>query len=739
MKKKKGISRINPNDSSYLRHKKAKFIADHEKSTEESDHSQLPLQRQNVTTCDPKTSEYAFFKKLKKDASLRFSSDPVKKDDSLSSKKPESGDCSKERAADVMVGTKGCNSSRINQDVSAFKMDSFLTPSVQAWNKSDMYSMSSMLKNSQGCGDTIKPQGFSNEGNQYDDGEIFSRKRQKLRQCVADTLFPDTEKPCSKGLDIVPVLLSRLLPMSTDSTVKNKYGDPNPGKIKKPTSYDLPDPLESDVQFKEHYLIPKRKLLELESGSYFNDQMLPPMFLEWGERITPHAEFPTYHSRNFQPQYSITAPKCKQSGTPRFGASGKGDIEITPGTLFNDVENTTKYSLLDSRELDFQCTELHPIPKRKPLELESGSYFNDQMLSPMFLESGERITPYAEFPTYHSQDFQPLYSITAPECKLSGTPNFSASVKNDITLGPIFNEVENATEYSLLDSRELDFQRTELHQIPRRKLLELEPSSSFSDHLLPPMFLRSVESITPHSDFPVDPNKFLPVFRTEAERKFGGTPIYLDKNDASYGFRCNEQKRKTFTLDHFKELDKLEREPIPLLMERDFDCIKDEIKLPITCKYAKPCMAPALSILDHSEEKISNDLLGELLNKPRDFNSVLDSSSLKYRKSQFGEYVHKEYEEMDMNFNHTALSFSHNKHCFKLSENCKSDASFVQDSIYLPPYHHWVRKTVSSDYHHHRDTEPWHSLSPSKETMDAHFLWISDNINDQEQRHEILL
>jgi hypothetical protein len=44
---------------------------------------------------DPKTSEYAFFKKLKKDASLRFSSDPVKKDDSLSLKKPESGDCSK--------------------------------------------------------------------------------------------------------------------------------------------------------------------------------------------------------------------------------------------------------------------------------------------------------------------------------------------------------------------------------------------------------------------------------------------------------------------------------------------------------------------------------------------------------------------------------------------------------------------------------------------------------------------
>ena len=45
---------------------------------------------------DPKTSEYAFFKKLKKDASLRFSSGPGKRDDdSLSYKKPEFDDCSK--------------------------------------------------------------------------------------------------------------------------------------------------------------------------------------------------------------------------------------------------------------------------------------------------------------------------------------------------------------------------------------------------------------------------------------------------------------------------------------------------------------------------------------------------------------------------------------------------------------------------------------------------------------------
>ena len=129
---------------------------------------------------------------------LQFSSGPEKKDDdSLSSKKPEFDVCSKERTDDVRVGTKkGNNSSRINQDVST---DLFLSPSTGALNKSDMYFMSNMLKNSQGRGDTIKPRGFSHEGNQYEDGDIFYRKRHKLRQCVVDTLFPDTEKPCSKG------------------------------------------------------------------------------------------------------------------------------------------------------------------------------------------------------------------------------------------------------------------------------------------------------------------------------------------------------------------------------------------------------------------------------------------------------------------------------------------------------------------------------------------------------------
>ena len=40
-------------------------------------------------------------------------------------------------------------------------------------------------------------------GNQYVGRDIFSRKRQKLRQCIADAVFPDIEKFSLKGLGTV--------------------------------------------------------------------------------------------------------------------------------------------------------------------------------------------------------------------------------------------------------------------------------------------------------------------------------------------------------------------------------------------------------------------------------------------------------------------------------------------------------------------------------------------------------
>ncbi|XP_057427551.1 uncharacterized protein LOC130720868 isoform X3 [Lotus japonicus] len=607
--KKRRNSRIDTDDEAPAttqeigRHRKVKFVA-----APENDSPRLSVsERRKVTAgtdMDPKTSEYAFFKKLKNDASLRFYAHPLKKDASLSSKKPRSSDYSRERTGSVRVASKAFNSSKIIEDMSSVKTDSFVSPSGGTWLKS---------------------------GNQYANGEIFSRKREKLRQCIADVLIPDIEKLSSKGLgtvallivdvfviflyreykfcrcDIVSMLLSRLFPMSIE---ENKSEDPNRGKVENDTRYDLLDSSESDFEFKEHYQIRKRRLLELEPSSYFSDPLLSPMFLKSDETTTPHAEFPTNHSYNFQP----------------------------------------------------------------------------------------------------------LYSIAEPECKFRGSPSFSATTKSDITLGSLSNEVANETTYGLLDSQELDVKFTEHRQIPRRDLLELESSSSFSDHLLSPMFLPSPEFIAPCAEIAAYSHKFQPLFRiTENESKLDETTIFIDKNYVTNGFLSDEKKHETFTLNHFKELGKLERQPISLLLEKDYDCTTNKVNLPINYKHINPDMPPALSILGHGEEQMLNNALAQyhfsplpfLLDKPHDFNSRLDPGLLNYQEFSFGKSVH---EDMDTNCNHTALSLSHYKHQFKLSENCENDMTCVDpDSKYLSPYQQWVRRTVSNDHH---ETEPW-LLSPT--------------------------
>lgn len=382
--------------------------------------------------------------------------------------------------------------------------------------------------------------------------------------------------------------------------------------------------------------------------------------------------------------------------------------------------NATGYDLLDSRESDARFKEHHQIPTRKLLELESSSYFSDHLLSPMFLRSDERITPRAEFPTSYFHKFQPLDSTTEPECKFGGNPSFSA--KTDVALGFMYNEVVNAARYDLPDSQESDVRFKEHHQIPKTKLIEFEPSSYLKDYLLSPIFLSSNERIIPQADFPTSlSHNFQPPYSvTDSECEFGGTPSFSAKSDVTLGFQFNEKEHETFLWNDFKEPRKLKRAPIPLLLEKDFECTADAINLPISYKYAKPDMVSVLSTLGNGEEQMLKNILGEyhfspsslLLDKPQpqEFNSMLSSGLLRYQEFRSGKYVYEDKDNMDANFNHSALPLLPNKHYSKLSEDCRNDidTSCVEDSIYLSPYQHWIRRGVSNDYHHyHPDTEAW--------------------------------
>ncbi|MED6134739.1 hypothetical protein PIB30_039741 [Stylosanthes scabra] len=545
---------------------------------------------------DPKTSEYAFFKKLKKDAGLRFNSHPVQKDDSLP-KVPKQTKLSKERNDDIRIGSKGFNALRIVENISTVTDDKFFsTPDGK--NNSDFHSPSGIQKNSQ--------------GNQNVHENIFSRKRQKLRQCIADTLFPNNKEKFSlKGHDdIVSMLLSRLFPVRIE---ENKYEDRNQWKEVDTTGYYFPDFKESDL-YKGLNQMPSWKLVE-QSSSYFSDNLLSPMLLSSDERITTHHAFPTLNSHMFQLPYIAMEPAYKLDRIPSF--STKHDTTL--GFPYSEGTNAAGYELLDSQKSDVQFKEHNQIPETRLLELEPNTCIRDYLMPPIFLGSNDRIFP-KDFPTSHSHKFRRHCNTAELEDKCDIIPSFSA--KYDGAFGFPYNEETDAGGYGLLDFQESHFQSN--NQIPEPRLLEFEPKPCIRDHLSP-IFIRSKEKSI-QQDFPTShSHTFQPQYTMkELECDLGKVPSFSAKTDVTHKYLLNEQENDTFALNHYKEKGKLKREPIPLLLENGVNCLVDEINFPIAYTSPKADLVPALSTLGKGEKQMMMNILGEchfspsslLLDKP---------------------------------------------------------------------------------------------------------------------------
>ncbi|KAI9085807.1 hypothetical protein K1719_032221 [Acacia pycnantha] len=439
-------------DKDFSCQKKVKFTAkDADASTTcRLEVSPIPLGRKEDTTCanQPKTSEYAFFKKLKEDVGQICHSSSLQKDAYLS-KKPEPNDCFRERTNSARVSSKCFNHSTVIENTPTVKSDSFLPPSGGALKKTDGYLVgsTSTQEHFQGYGDTLQPEDmFLHEEAQSEQGKTFLRKRQKLRQWVTDTSFPGTDKFCSKRHDIVSMLLTRLI---SDSNEENKYNYPKSGTAVTATSHGFLAPQESDIQYEEHH-IPGKKLLELDSRSYSK----------------PECNFAG--TASFSP-YWITDPECNFSETARIRANRV----ITHGCLFNEQEHKTSalnpanepgslrgelYPLplencLDSpaeelnirvsHDWDIQYKEQGHMPRKKLLELDSSSYSSDHLASPIFQRSDDRMIQHADFSTYHSLKFYPSCSTTEPECNFGEKTPFRAN--SDMNHGFLFNELEHKT------------------------------------------------------------------------------------------------------------------------------------------------------------------------------------------------------------------------------------------------------------------------------------------------------
>ncbi|XVF81107.1 hypothetical protein PTKIN_Ptkin15bG0130000 [Pterospermum kingtungense] len=268
----------------------------------------------------PKTSEFAFFKKLKKDAGRRFGSNSMQRE-KIQPNKLNSSECcgvaegtkivrnfsksfegtnitrnrSKDLRPPLSVGkvsskelgslfsakNVGSNDSRSPlpiKNVTQINFDSFLSPDDRAANNSDLKNNFSALESICRKEDWLEDDSDKKRpgGSQSNQGELFSRKRQKLLQ-LAHNSFPEIEKLCANGYDLISMLLSRLLPWSNE---KNSCRSAEYAPVESNTKTDLLTCPKSDIPSKKPYRLPKRDIMEVEympclengTSSYWSDR-----------------------------------------------------------------------------------------------------------------------------------------------------------------------------------------------------------------------------------------------------------------------------------------------------------------------------------------------------------------------------------------------------------------------------------------------------------------------------------
>uniref|UniRef100_A0A7N2ML85 Uncharacterized protein n=1 Tax=Quercus lobata TaxID=97700 RepID=A0A7N2ML85_QUELO len=202
--------------------------------------SSTPLEgRQSPRSDDPKTSEFAFLKKLKENAGHKYQSHTLHKEENQS-KKFKISDCSGGNPNGVKFSCKDFSSSILAENVTPSNFSSHLSPLGGASKKS---------------------------GGQHGHGEIFSKKRHKLRKWVVETSYPHIEELCSKGYDFVSLLLSRLF---LESNKNSGFKKSKSREVDIDTKSQFLTSLELYSQLKKLSHMPARNYMELDHVSHLD-------------------------------------------------------------------------------------------------------------------------------------------------------------------------------------------------------------------------------------------------------------------------------------------------------------------------------------------------------------------------------------------------------------------------------------------------------------------------------------
>ncbi|KAI3461013.1 hypothetical protein Pfo_017676 [Paulownia fortunei] len=181
----------------------------------------------------PKTSEYAYFRKVKNGAVHGHSRSLHKENEQLKSSKINYLIGENSSASDMLKpSSKDLKFSVSGERAGPSDHNHFLTPRVSKYDEPDQIRSKELTnkikKRSSLFCENVTPIGQSlfssslneaseNSENQYSEKGIFSAKRHRLRQWVDHTLFSEMEKLHHEGFDLVSSLLSRLLPKGREN------------------------------------------------------------------------------------------------------------------------------------------------------------------------------------------------------------------------------------------------------------------------------------------------------------------------------------------------------------------------------------------------------------------------------------------------------------------------------------------------------------------------------------------
>ncbi|XP_021907393.1 uncharacterized protein LOC110821756 [Carica papaya] len=195
--------------------------------------------------------------------------------------------------------------------------------------------------------------------------EVFSEKRRRLHQWVTKTTFPETDDLCSKGHNIVSLLLGRLFSGSKEN---KDFMAPISGKVDMKVESKFVASPESDFHLTELDQPFGRSYTEVENGPFL-DMSLSGCWLDrLGGGCLSNLEFPTYHAHSTL-LCSAREPSCELEGKHAISHAKSYFIDCS---LFRKYEPLPLNRLQDSGNfynLDESLVEREP----HPLLLERGT------------------------------------------------------------------------------------------------------------------------------------------------------------------------------------------------------------------------------------------------------------------------------------------------------------------------------------------------------------------------------